>query len=322
VSATDRTTKIVRAPRAGSAADGWPAFVWPAPPYYDYSPDMASEAEPCVLAFTDGRRAVGVLEHFLPEHEILKFQPANAKSSASVAFSDLLSVLLLNAAQLEVHTLPDGVGLHAPADRQPFYVHLADGGRLEGETVGYVQAVCGIFLFMPQPAGGVLRWFVPTTAIRESRIGAQIGKLLVDADAASEETISEALERQRHLRAQRLGEYLTSNHIVSREQLEVALNQQKLQPVQKLGETLVELGFLTRPELEEALATETRNRTTQLGQILVDMGMLDSGLVHSVMRRSSAFRSSTCAPSSPRPRRSSAFPPPSHSDTRCCRSPK
>jgi type II secretory ATPase GspE/PulE/Tfp pilus assembly ATPase PilB-like protein len=285
MSAADRTTKIVREPRAESAAEGWPPFVWPAPPYYEYAADQANEAEPCVLAFTDGRKAVGILEHFLPEHEVLRFQAANAKASASVAFSDLLSVLLLNSAQLEVHTLPDGVGLTAPADRQPFQVQLADGGRLEGETVGYVQAVCGIFLFVPQPVGGVLRWFVPATAIRESRVGAQIGKLLIDADAASEETISEALERQRQLRAQRLGEYLTSNHIVSREQLEQALSQQKAQPVQKLGETLVELGFLTRAELEEALAAETRNRTTQLGQILVDMGMLDSGLMHSVMAK-------------------------------------
>ena len=283
MSGPDHTTKIVRKPRAESVADNWPPFVWPAPPYYDYSTEMAHEGEPCLLAFSDGRRAVGVLENFLPEHEILKFQPANSSSAATVAFSDLLTLQLLNAAQLEVHTLPDGAGLHAPSERQPFYVELADRTRLEGETVGYVQAMCGIFLFVPQAGGGVLRWFVPTTAIRESRVGAQIGKLLIDADAASEETISEALERQRQMRAQRLGEYLTSHQVVSQEQLALALSHQKSQPVQKLGETLVELGFLTKPELEEALAAETKNRATPLGQILVDMGMLDPGLVHSVM---------------------------------------
>lgn len=285
MSGPDHTTKILRKPRAESVADTWPPFVWPAPPYYDYSAEMAHEGEPCLLAFTDGRRAVGVLENFLPEHEILKFQPANSKHPATVAFSDLLTLQLLNAAQLEVHTLPDGAGLHAPSERQPFHVELADQTRLEGETVGYVQAMCGIFLFVPQPGGGVLRWFVPTTAIRESRVGAQIGKLLIDADAASEETISEALERQRQLRAQRLGEYLTSHQIVSHEQLALALGHQKSQPVQKLGETLVELGFLTKPELEEALAAEQKNRATPLGQILVEMGMLDPGLVHSVMAK-------------------------------------
>jgi type II secretory ATPase GspE/PulE/Tfp pilus assembly ATPase PilB-like protein len=285
VSGPDHTTKILRKPRAESVADSWPPFVWPAPPYYDYSAEMAHEGEPCLLAFADGRKAVGVLENFLPEHEILKFQPANSRNPLTVAFSDLLTLQLLNAAQLEVHTLPDGAGLHAPSERQPFYVELADQTRLEGETVGYVQAVCGIFLFVPQHGGGVLRWFVPTTAIRESQVGAQIGKLLIDADAASEETISEALERQRQMRAQRLGEYLTANHIVSQEQLALALGHQKSQPVQKLGDTLVELGFLTKPELEEALAAETKNRATPLGQILVDMGMLDPALVHSVMAK-------------------------------------
>jgi type II secretory ATPase GspE/PulE/Tfp pilus assembly ATPase PilB-like protein len=242
-----------------------------------------------VLAFTDGKKAVGVLENFLPEHEILKFQAANSRSGATIAFSDLLSLQLLNASKLESHTLPDGVGLHAPSERQPFNITLADGSRLEGETVGHVQALCGVFLFVPQPSGihtgGVLRWFVPVTAIRDSRIGAQIGKLLIDEHVASAETISEALERQKELRARRLGEYLTSHQIVSQDQLALALKRQKAQPVQKLGETLVELGFLTRLELREALAAEARNRTTPLGQVLVDMGMLDSALVHSVMAK-------------------------------------
>jgi len=285
VKGPDHTTKLPRGPRAESSADGWPPFVWPAPPYYDFAVGMAQEGEACLIAFSDGRRAVGVLENFLPEHEILKFQPANSRTAETVAFSDLLTLQLLNAVQLEVHTLPDGAGLHAPSDRQPFCVELADRTRLEGETVGHVQAMCGLFLFVPQPTGGVLRWFVPTTAMRESRVGAQIGKLLIDADAASEETISEALERQRQMRAQRLGEYLTSHQVVSQEQLALALSHQKSQPVQKLGETLVELGFLTRSELEAALAAETKNRAAPLGQILVDMGMLDPGLVHSVMAK-------------------------------------
>jgi len=285
VSAPDRTAKLVRKAPAENPADRWPPFVWPAPPYYEYASQMPHEGEPCVLAFTDGRKAVGVLENFLPEHEILKFQPASTSHASTIAFSDLLSLQLLNTAQLEVHTLPDGAGLHAPSARQPFFVRLADDSRLEGETVGHVQALCGVFLFMPQAGGGVLRWFVPATAIRESRVGAQIGKLLIDEHVASAETISEALERQRVLRARRLGEYLTSHQIVSHEQLAIALSHQKSQPVQKLGETLVELGFLTRPELEEALVAETRNRATPLGQILVDMGMLDPGLVHSVMAK-------------------------------------
>jgi type II secretory ATPase GspE/PulE/Tfp pilus assembly ATPase PilB-like protein len=287
VSEPDRTAKLVRKARSAGADERIPRFFWPAPAYYDYGAEPSQDGEPCVLAFTDGRKAVGLLENFLPEHEILKFQAANNKSpAATIAFSDLLSVQLLNAAQLETHTLPDGAGLHAPSERQPFFIVLADGSRLEGETVGHVQALCGVFVFVPQAGGGgVLRWFVPATAVRESRIGAQIGKLLIDEKVASAQTISEALERQKELRAQRLGEYLTAHQIVSREQLALALSHQKTQPVQKLGETLVKLGFLTPAELQEALAAEKRNRATPLGQILVDMGMLDAGLVHSIMAK-------------------------------------
>jgi type II secretory ATPase GspE/PulE/Tfp pilus assembly ATPase PilB-like protein len=282
----DRTTKIVRKERtAEEVARDLPPFRWPAPPHYEYVEATPHEGEPCVLTFTDGRKSPGLLENFLPEHEILKFQAARASGPVTIAFSDLLSLQLLNDAQLEVHTLPDGAGLDAPSERQPFFVVLRDGNRLEGDTVGHVQALCGTFLFIPQGKGRVLRWFVPATAILDSRVGAQIGKLLIDAHAASEETISEALEKQRRLRARKLGEYLTASQVVSHEQLATALKQQSVQPAQKLGDTLVDLGFLTRAELSEALAIEARDRTVPLGEILAGMGVVDMQLVHSVMAR-------------------------------------
>ncbi|HUQ73384.1 MAG TPA: GspE/PulE family protein [Burkholderiales bacterium] len=282
----DRTTKLLRKPRTAEAiARSLPPFVWPAPPYYEYVKDTPHEGEPCVLSFTDGRKAVGLLENFLPEHYILKFQAATEKASATVAFSDLLSLQLLNAAQLEVHTLPEGAGLEAPQQQQPFLLDLSDGNRFEGDTTGHVQALCGIFLFVPQGGRRVLRWFVPATAIRESRVGAQMGQILIDEHGTSKQTISEALEMQKRLRARKLGEYLTANQIVSQEQLAAALKQQVAQPAQKIGDTLIELGFLTRPELNEALAIEARDRSVPLGEILAGMGVVDMNLVHGVMAK-------------------------------------
>jgi type II secretory ATPase GspE/PulE/Tfp pilus assembly ATPase PilB-like protein len=285
MSATDRTTKLARALREVDA-QSHAKFIWPAPPYYEYQGGPAPEGEPCLLTFTDGGRATGLLQNFLPEHEILKFHPENGKSAVTIAFSGLLTLQLLDAVRLEVHTLPDGVGMSAPSERQPFSVVLADGSLFDGETVGHVQALCGLFLFVAQSGGrGVVRWFVPTHAAREVRVSKPLGEMLIEEHAASPETITQALEKQKLMRSRKLGEYLTANEIVSHEQLAAALKVQQAQPMQKLGETLVELGFLTKPELEEALAIEARDRSVPLGQILADMGMVDIEVVHNVMAK-------------------------------------
>jgi type II secretory ATPase GspE/PulE/Tfp pilus assembly ATPase PilB-like protein len=285
MSGPDRTTKIARAIQEIDARNAQ-KFVWPAPPYYEYQGGPPPEGEPCLLTFTDGGKATGLLQNFLPEHEILKFHPEKGKSPLTIAFSGLLTLQLLDAVRLEVHTLPDGAGLHAPSEHQPFSVTLADGSLLDGETVGHVQALCGLFLFVAQSGGrGVVRWFVPTHAARDIRVSKPLGEMLIDEQAASPETITQALEKQKLMRSRKLGEYLTANQIVSQEQLAAALKAQQAQPVQKLGETLVELGFLTQAELDEALAIEARDRSVPLGRILADMGMVDIEVVHNVMAK-------------------------------------
>jgi type II secretory ATPase GspE/PulE/Tfp pilus assembly ATPase PilB-like protein len=281
---TDQLSRTVRTPTSRAAASP-PKFVWPAPPYYEFSDPLPAPGEPCLLAFSDGEKALGVLQSFLPEFEVLKFHPEKSRQAVTVAFSALRSVRLLRPVAVQRQTLPSDGAMFAPSDRQPFSVQLADAGVLEGETVGHVHALCGLFLFPPERDGKLGRLFLPSAATRELSIGKPIGEMLVDEKVASRETITEALEKQKLLRARKLGEYLTANEIVSQEQLAAALRQQQAQPVQRLGETLVELGFLTRTELQEALAIEARDRSVPLGQILADMGVVDIELVHSVMAK-------------------------------------
>jgi len=42
-------------------------------------------------------KAAGLLQNFLPEHEILKFRPEDGKSAVTIAFSGLLTLQLLDA---------------------------------------------------------------------------------------------------------------------------------------------------------------------------------------------------------------------------------
>ncbi|HEX4926426.1 MAG TPA: ATPase, T2SS/T4P/T4SS family [Burkholderiales bacterium] len=262
-----------------------PRLLWPAPPYYEFVDAVAKGGEPCVLTFADGEKARGWLLGFRPETEELEMQPDKPGDAVTVAFSDLACVRLLRPITVRPERVAIGAAVSAPSARQPFWLKLTNDSALEGETLGHIRALCGIFLFPPEAERKVVRLFVPTAAATQVRIGRPIGELLVDEDIASAESVSEALEKQKALRSRRLGEYLTSNEIVSQEQLLAALKEQKAQPMQKLGETLVELGFLTKAELAEALAIEKRNRSLQLGEILADMGVVDMDRVHSVLAK-------------------------------------
>jgi type II secretory ATPase GspE/PulE/Tfp pilus assembly ATPase PilB-like protein len=263
-------------------------FQWPAPPRYEISDDGAGQAaEPCVLTLTDGARMTGALLEFLPDDAVLNIRTDTA-ASISIAFRGLVELQLLRPVAVRRQAiLVGGIDQEtfAASDRQPFTVKRADGPAFQGETVGHVHALCGLFLFLPQADGTVIRCFVPAHAAEDSRIGKPIGEMLIDEKLASAEAVDEALEMQKGLRTRKLGDYLTANQIVSQEQLAAALNQQRLEPVQKLGESLLELGFLTRVELNEALAVEARDRSIPLGQILVDMGVVDVKVIQSVMAR-------------------------------------
>ena len=288
----DRTSKLSRTHR-NLLRDGRPGstsalrFAWPAPPYWEFV-DAEDNAQPeeCLLSFKDGEKATGALLDFSPDSETLKFRQAKARSAVTIAFADLQGAHLLRPVKLRRQSVSlEAEQVFAASDRQSFAVQLASGATLEGETVGHVHALCGLFLYLPEADGSVIRCFVPAGAATDIRIGKPLGELLVDEKLASAEEVGTALEKQKSLRTRRLGEYLTANQIVSPEQLAAALKQQSAQPVQKLGETLVEMGYLTEAELREALAIESRDRSTPLGQILAEMGVLDAEVVNGVMAR-------------------------------------
>ena len=141
----DRTTKITRAlgdamgrSRAAQASK----FVWPPPPYYEFAGETRPGGETCLLTFTDGERATGVLQAFLPEFEVLKFLPDKAKSAVTIAFSALLGAHLLNSVAVRRQNIPTGGAgeFFAPSDRQPFFVQLVNGNTMEGDTVGHVRS--------------------------------------------------------------------------------------------------------------------------------------------------------------------------------------
>jgi type II secretory ATPase GspE/PulE/Tfp pilus assembly ATPase PilB-like protein len=283
----DITSNMARAQLAAQAKGASAQrFVWPTPPYYEFS-DPSSHGDECMLVFRDGGKTLGTMLDFQPDEARLRFRSHDARDDVHVAFSALLRMQLLKPVALRRQPVPidDTDALFAPSERQPFAIGLANGKTFLGETVGSVHALCGLFLFPPERDGYVTRCFVPADAAHSASIGKPLGEMLVDENLASAEAVDAALSKQQAMRARRFGDYLTEHQIVSPEQLGAALKQQRAQPIQKIGETLVDLGYLTEDELQEALTIEARDRSVPLGQILADMGVVDAEVVNALMAR-------------------------------------
>ncbi len=282
-SAAETRNRLNLAPDAAAAEK----FQWPAPPYLEFVEDEDRQApEECLLVFKDGSKTTGRVVDFVPDETLLKFQSIKAGPVISVAFSGLARLQLRRPLRLTWQGLSMEVAdeeVYAPSERQPFCVDLVNGEKFQGETRGHVNALCGLFLFLPEEETSVTRWFVPAQAIRASSIGAPFGQMLIDQNFASPEAVETALQKQRELRAQKIGEYLTENQIVSPDQLAAALKRQHAHPILKLGEAMIELGFLTKEQLEEAQKSQAQNRKMPLGQILLNLGIVDTEVIKTVM---------------------------------------
>ena len=265
-------------------------FPWPAPPYFEFMREKdGSGWADCALAFRDGTKASGRLHSFLADAALLTFQPNGGSEAVSVPFSVLLKLQLPRPLGLRRETLPAAATAAETeelrrSERYSFRIELVNGERFLGVTLGYVSALCGLFLYFPEANGDVVRCFVPAQAMKSCSIDAPIGQVLIDQKAVSPEAVAAALKMQAMLRTQKLGAYLTENRFVSPDQLAAALELKRDHPNQRLGEALMELGFITRPELEMALGSGARDHTMPLGQILLKkMGIVDEQAINGAM---------------------------------------
>ncbi len=274
--------------RRGTAAAN--EVPWPAPPYFEFvrEKDRTGWAD-CVLAFRDGTKASGRLHSFLADAALLTFQPDGETEVVSVPFSALLKLQLPRPLRLKRETLPASATAAETeelrrSERYSFRMELVNGERFLGVTLGYVSALCGLFLYFPDANGDVVRCFVPAQAAKTCSIDAPIGQVLVDQNAVSREAVGAALNLQALLRSQKLGQYLTRNKFVSPDQLATALELKRGRPNQKLGEALIELGYISRPELDLALGRAALEHTMPIGQILQEkMGIVDERAINGAM---------------------------------------
>ena len=189
------------------------AFRWPAPPYFEFEheQDRVDWAD-CLLTLRDGARLYGQLRCFVPGDASLSFRQEGASTAASVAFSAVLKLQLYVPVELKREVaLPPATEPEAlmPPESQQFRIDLASGEIFRGVTLGYVSALCGLFLYLPQETGRVVRCFVPAGAARTCDIDVPIGQILINQKSASPEAVGAALNLQATMRTQTFEQFLT-----------------------------------------------------------------------------------------------------------------
>ena len=260
-----------------------PTFKWPTPPQFIFPPSMQNSAsEACLAVFNDGRKQLGTLLQFLPDQEIIEFLPNRTDATIRLKPSEIQIIRLVRAHSFTKHFSNlenQGEEIYLPSETQTCTVEFSNGEHLNEQTAGFVMERSGLFLFLINDSGNVIRCFIPIAAIRNYQIGAPIGEMLVKENAISKKDVEAGLQKQKELRTQRIGDYLTANQIVSPEQLAVALKRQKSTPTLKLGEALIQEKLVTEEQLQEALQKQQKDRKLALGEILISMGLIDQDTV-------------------------------------------
>jgi type II secretory ATPase GspE/PulE/Tfp pilus assembly ATPase PilB-like protein len=266
------------------------AFVWPSPPYHELvDPPHANVAGidgfAAVVTFADGSWQAGSLLQMNADNATIQFLPKRGKQPISFEFDELKCIRLVDPIRLSQPRLEgqsalaadDGVGT------QKCTVRFKEGMPMVGVTTGYIVEPFGLFLFLLTASDNVLRWFVPTGAMANFQIGDHLGKILIDKEIVSEQSIAEGLKIQQELRSKKLGDYLKQQNIVTQAQLEEVLRQQKAMPQLRLGEALLEEQLITNEQLAHALKLQVLDRKIPLGDILVEMKVVTPDTIKRVL---------------------------------------
>lgn len=262
---------------------------WPTPPYFNFdASQMTSGPESCLIYFTDGKKALGELISISPAESSLVFLSSRSDANEVIALDKIKTIRLLKPLTMHrqmtlLHERSEDV-VHS-SERQTFTVDFLDKETITGETIGYAETSWGLFLYLPQDDGHIVRGLIPKRTIARFQIGMHLGEMLVKENLVQKNHVEEAVAHQRKLRQQRIGEYLSEQEIVSREQLEQAILHQEKRPLLKLGEALLELGLITKEQLDEALEKQQKNRKKPLGQILVEMGVVAEAVLNAALAK-------------------------------------
>ena len=239
--------------------------------------DQLHKIESVLIATVDGKSISGELLSYSANLDAISLRDNEQTDAYELKINQIKTLQLVNSRQF---VLADEFGnehsadISMPSERQEYEILFKDDSNDIGETLGHVSDKNGVHLFVAQAFNNYVHIFIPFSAIKDHRIGAFLGQILIDKKVVTKEQLGEGLELQKEFRSQKLGEILKEQAIVSTEQLEAILKKQEARPNIRLGEALIQDGVISEEQLNDALKTQKLNRSKPLGEILTDMGVV------------------------------------------------
>ena len=240
---------------------------WPEPPFdwrHVAPPDLGSP-QPCRIEAAGGIVVDGTMLGIDAKAGSLRFESPTTRGPGTLFFRRFRRLTLTTP--LVPSTLAAGAPVEAvPTAAQERDYHVVcrdDGSELGGRTVGHVEAENGLFLYTPvEGERSVQRVFIPRAAYTSCRFGRSAHEIAADRWISTPADLLDAIEHQRRMPVQRIGQSLLDLGLVTPGQIERAL----AEPVadKPLGERLVERGIISRADLQTALAHK-------MGYPLVDL---------------------------------------------------
>lgn len=251
---------------------------WPAPPFYAMAEEHPAgmQGRDCIVELVDGQLAVGKLEQFDLDGNLIVIKAAESEELTSFPIERVRIIKVIQPLPLRLDSAAiQGVGVAEKqlANKKDFRVRFSDGGELSGKTLGFVKEKSGLFLFPSNGGvGSTVSCFIPAHALSEFNIGPLLGDTLTANNVVPPRVIAAALDKQLALRNERLGEFLRDRAIVSHAELTKALEEQKRRPNMPIGQVLLEAKLVTQGQIDQAILAQKANRSRRLGDILIDMG--------------------------------------------------
>ena len=136
----------------------------------------------------------------------------------------------------------------------------------------------GFFAYPSNPNSPFSRVFFTAHGVAAHHHENPVGEILRTEGIIAEADLEQALDEQRRLRQQRLGDILVEKTPLAADKVETVIASAQKRPRRfsnvKVGEILIQAGLVTHKQVDEALATQSTNKRKRIGTILVDRGLI------------------------------------------------
>ncbi|MBN1827713.1 MAG: Flp pilus assembly complex ATPase component TadA [Deltaproteobacteria bacterium] len=120
--------------------------------------------------------------------------------------------------------------------------------------------------------------FFPQGCIKSRCLEQPVGEILKEKGLISDLALEEALNDQKKLRSQRLGEVIAKTDDIPQRMIDQAIEKAsqegRIPPRVRVGDILVAAGLISREQVNEALASQETGKKKRIGTLLIERGFI------------------------------------------------